>query len=165
MRRAELIRYLVLAAQREGNRRLTRDLRPLGVTPSQAEVIRVLAENAPLTLSGLGQFLVCESGTNPSRLVDRLADAGLVEREIDPADRRSIRITLTPAGHDIEGRIRNVEEALYTDLDASVEGVDVDAAIELLRRLSTGEPAGSAVAARIAAKAGRRAAAPSEEAS
>ena len=69
MRQAELIRYLVLAAQREGNRRLTRELRAIGLTPSQSEVMRILGDHAPLSLTGLGELLVCESGTQPSRLV------------------------------------------------------------------------------------------------
>ncbi|MCZ0975304.1 MarR family transcriptional regulator [Streptomyces albulus] len=80
----EEVRYLVLAAQREGNRMLAAALRPLGVTPAQGEVLRLLAERQPLTLSGLGALLVCESGGNPSRLVDRLVAAGLVRREEAP---------------------------------------------------------------------------------
>jgi hypothetical protein len=48
-------------------------LRPLGVTPAQAEVLQVLADRQPLTLTGFGELLVCESGTNPSRLIDWLA--------------------------------------------------------------------------------------------
>ena len=36
MRTAERFRYLVLAVQREGNRQLIAELRPLGVTPAQA---------------------------------------------------------------------------------------------------------------------------------
>ena len=50
MRQAELIRYLVLAAQREGNRRLTGELRAIGLTPSQSEVMRILGDHAPLSL-------------------------------------------------------------------------------------------------------------------
>ena len=72
MRQAELVRYLVLAAQREGSRRLTRDLRQIRLTPSQSEVLRILGDHGPLSLTGLGELLVCESGRNPSRLVDRL---------------------------------------------------------------------------------------------
>jgi len=37
--------------QREGNRLLAAELRPLGVTPSQAEVLRVLGDHGPLTLT------------------------------------------------------------------------------------------------------------------
>jgi len=155
MRRAELIRYLVLAAQREGNLRLTRELRPLGVTPSQAEVIRVLGEQGPMSLTRLGRLLVCESGTNPSRLVDRLADVGHVERSADPRDRRSIIVALTASGRDVETGIRQVEEALYSDLDAIAEGIDMDEALTFLRRLSAGLPAGDALDARISGRARR----------
>ena len=45
MRQAELVRYLVLAAQREGSRRLTRDLREIRLTPSQSEVLRILGDH------------------------------------------------------------------------------------------------------------------------
>ena len=42
----EELRYLILAVQREGNRRLAQALRPHGVTPAQAEVLRLLQERA-----------------------------------------------------------------------------------------------------------------------
>ena len=95
MRSAEEVRYLILAAQREGNRQLAQALRPLGLTPSQAEVLRLLGDRQPLTLTGLGELLVCESGTNPSRLVDRLVTAGLVHRTESPHDRRQVALTLS----------------------------------------------------------------------
>lgn len=40
----EELRYLVLAAQREGNRLLADGLQPLGLTPSQAEALRLLED-------------------------------------------------------------------------------------------------------------------------
>src|SRR5262245_7452406 len=83
MKVVEELRYLVLAIQREGNRLLAAELRPLGITPSQAEVLRVLRDHGPLTLNALGDLLVCETGNSPSRLVDRLVAQGLVKRGID----------------------------------------------------------------------------------
>jgi MarR family transcriptional regulator, organic hydroperoxide resistance regulator len=151
MRRAELIRYLVLAAQREGNRRLSSDLRELGLTPSQAEVLRILGDHEPLTLSGLGALLVCESGTNPSRLVDRLVEAGLVARVNALDDRRRVELTLTAAGREREVAVRSVEERLYGAIDSALAGIELEPAIELLRRLSLGEPSGVALAERIRA--------------
>lgn len=98
MRQVELLRCLVLAAQREGNLRLARELRGLTLTPSQAELLRVLADREPLTLTGLGELLICESGTNPSRLVDRLVLAGLVQRVTASGDRREVTLTLLRPG-------------------------------------------------------------------
>lgn len=151
MRQAELIRYLVLAAQREGNRRLSNDLRELGLTPSQAEVLRILGDHQPLTLSGLGALLVCESGTNPSRLVDRLVDAGLVARVDALDDRRRVELTLTAAGRERESAVRSVEERLYAVIDSAFAGIDAEPTIEVLRRLSAGEASGIALSKRIQA--------------
>ncbi|HEU4541381.1 MAG TPA: MarR family transcriptional regulator [Jiangellaceae bacterium] len=148
MRTAEELRYLILAIQREGNRRLAADLRPLGVTPSQAEVLRVLADHQPLTLLGLGELLVCETGGSPSRLVDRLVMAGLIQRETNPSDRRQVFLTLTRDGEHVAGHIAAVERDLYQLIDHGTAGTPVDDAIVVLRRLAGLFPAGQAVARR-----------------
>jgi len=161
MRDAERLRYLLLAAQREGNRRLLSELRPLGLTPSQAEVLRVLGDHAPLTLTGLGGLLVCESGTNPSRLVDRLVTAGLVDRSSGAVDRREVHLVLTDRGFALERDVAVIEERLYSDLDAAgaTEGI-----LRLLESLVEGMPSGIAYNNRVAARqsqpAGERTASP-----
>ena len=48
MQPIEELRYLILAAQREGNRLFAEALRPLRLTPSQAEVLRVLQDHEPV---------------------------------------------------------------------------------------------------------------------
>ena len=149
MRQAELIRYLVLAAQREGNRRLTRELRAIGLTSSQSEVMRILGDHAPLSLTGLGELLVCESGTQPSRLVDRLVAAGLVERVTALDDRRHVTLTLTDTGRSVEAAVRDVEQRLYAEIDAATAGLDMHPVIEALRQLSAGQLAGNAVQNRL----------------
>ena len=148
-----MVRYLVLAAQREGSRRLTQELRAIRLTPSQSEVLRILGDHGPLSLTGLGELLVCESGSNPSRLVDRLVGAGLVERVVAAEDRRQVTLSLTYAGREMEAAVRAVEERLYVDLDAVSVGVDLQPVIQVLRLLSAGEPAGDALEKRIAAQA------------
>jgi len=152
MTRAERIRYLILAVQREGNRRLTTDLKPLGLTPAQSEVLRILGDHAPMTLTELGQMLVCESGTNPSRLVDKLVDGGLVSRMQGETDRRRVSLTLTDAGGSREAEVRAVEAKTYNDLETSFPAVDVDGLIAYLELLVAGRPAGIALASRIAAE-------------
>lgn len=152
MRNAEHIRYLILAAQREGNRRFATDLKPLGLTPAQSEVLRILGERAPLTLTELGGMLVCESGTNPSRLVDKLVDGGLVLRVTDESDRRRVTLTLSAAGRSHELEVRAVEDRTYAELEASFPAVDVEGLIAFLQLLVADQPAGMALAARIAAQ-------------
>lgn len=150
MKAAEELRYLILAIQREGNRLLAAELRPLGVTPSQGEVIRVLRDHGPLTLSALGGLLVCETGNSPSRLVDRLVAQGLVQRDTDPQDRRFLTLSLTPAGRELSKRIRAAEEVLHNAIDKLVTGQAVDETIATLRVLAEAFPAGEALARRRA---------------
>jgi DNA-binding MarR family transcriptional regulator len=146
VREAEQVRYLILAAQREGNRRLTAELKPLSLTPAQAEVLRILGENPALALTGVGQMLVCDSGTNPSRIVDRLVDAGLVDRSTAVEDRRQIRLTLTAAGEDRERAVRKIEDSLYADIDRLG---DVSGLIAQLRAIIEEQPCGQALKNRI----------------
>lgn len=148
MRPAEELRYLILAVQREGNRMLAADLRPLGVTPSQAEVLRVLADHQPLTLAGLGELLVCETGGSPSRLVDRLVTMGLVDRGAGENDRRRVALALTDDGLRLAARVAEVEERLYGSIDDLTQGTPVPEALTLLRAFAGAFPSGQAVVRR-----------------
>ncbi|MEU7748154.1 MarR family transcriptional regulator [Nonomuraea sp. NPDC049158] len=150
MRTAEELRYLILAAQREGNRLLGQALKPLGVTPSQAEVLRILADRPPLTLNGLGDLLVCESGNSPSRLVDRLATMGLIDRQVSAHDRRHIELSLTEEGRRLARQITTIEDDLYRSIDAAAEGRDLAQITDFLRAFVADLPAGQALARRIA---------------
>ncbi|MEY9946194.1 MarR family winged helix-turn-helix transcriptional regulator [Kitasatospora sp. GAS1066B] len=149
MRKAEHLRFAILAAQREGNRLLTQALKPLGITPSQAEVLRLLQQHGTLSLNGLGQLLVCESGTNPSRLVERAVAAGLVERRTDAEDRRYLQLSLTPEGERLATAVAGIEEAIYTSIDTASEGLETDALLDFLHKLIDTLPAGEALNKRL----------------
>ncbi|NUP75212.1 MAG: winged helix DNA-binding protein [Sinomonas sp.] len=105
------LRYLVLAAQREGNRALMRLLGPLDLTPSQAEILLVLDEFGPLTLRHVGEMIVCEAGS-PSRIVDVLAKRRLIRRRTLAADRRSVQLELTEAGAALVPHLKEIENGL-----------------------------------------------------
>lgn len=151
MTAAEELRYLILAAQREGNRMLTAALRPLGLTPSQAEVLRVLQSHDKLSLVALGERLICEGGS-PSRLVARLVAAGLVEQKQSEEDSRKVTLTLTQAGRDAAARIDAAEAELYGAIEALLDDAPVPELLALLRRFVEGRPAGKALTRRQACK-------------
>jgi DNA-binding MarR family transcriptional regulator len=152
MRTAEQLRYLILAAQREGNRQLTVLLSEIDVTPAQSEALRIIADHGPLALKELGDMLVCDTGTSPSRIVDRLVTAGLVQRTPDEHDRRQIRLTLTAQGRHKAHRVAEIENQLYDLLDRASEGTDIDAFITFLLAFTRQAPAGLALANRLAAE-------------
>ncbi|MBM7489391.1 DNA-binding MarR family transcriptional regulator [Micromonospora luteifusca] len=152
MRTAEQLRYLILAAQREGNRQLTVRLSEIGVTPAQSEALRIIGDHGPLALRELGDMLVCDTGTSPSRIVDRLVAAGLVERTTSEHDRRQVRLTLTRQGRDKALRVVEIENQLYELLDHASAGTDIGAFIRFLDGFTRQSPAGLALANRLAAE-------------
>ncbi len=150
---AEELRYLILAAQREGNRDLARALRPLGLTPAQAEVLVVLAAHAPLSVRALGTRLVCEGGS-PSRLVAALVGAGQVERRSSPDDARLTVLRLTAAGRTAVAEVRRIEAGLHAAIETAGSEAELADAVAMLRRLVVDRPAGRAVQLRRATNAG-----------
>jgi len=141
---AEELRYLILAAQREGNRELARALRPLGLTPAQAEVLVVLGAGAPLSVRALGARLVCEGGS-PSRLVAALVEAGLVERRTSPEDARRSVLRLTAAGQAALEGVHGVETTLHAAIQAAGSEPELAGVVTVLRRLVADRPAGRAI--------------------
>ena len=75
----------------------------------------------PVRMSELNRHVLL-SQPALSRLVDRLADRGLVERCSDPADGRGIRLSLTEAGRAVQRQVgrqhaRGVARAMTAGLD------------------------------------------------
>jgi len=145
----EEFRYLVLGAQREGNRALAAALKPHDLTPSQAEAIAVLRDAArPLTVRDIGLRLVCEGGS-PSRLMSTLTQKGLVESSAGTDDRRTTVLSLTPAGRKAARTVSQIEQNLYHGLGMILTDAQVAAALPVLRALVTRLPAGQALQHRM----------------
>jgi len=77
----------------------------------------------PVRLSELNRHVLL-SQPAMSRLVDRLAERGFVERCADPADRRGVRLALTPAGGRLQRQVgrrhaRGVAGAMTAGLTAA----------------------------------------------
>ncbi|HEY3019346.1 MAG TPA: MarR family transcriptional regulator [Solirubrobacteraceae bacterium] len=125
---------LVKAGQRELERRSNEAMRPLGLTGAQADAITVIGQAGPLSLKDLGELLIAEAG-HPSRLVDRLVEAGFVERRAAGSDRRRIELELTRRGRELEQRIHAARQGVL-DLGRQLIGDrDLSPVLELMREL------------------------------
>ena len=141
MRPGEHLRYLVLAAQREGNRMFAASLKPHNLTPAWAEVLSVLDEREPLTIRELGLLLVCE-GEHPSRLVNRMVNAGLLTTESSPDDERARWIRLTPHARNLLPALREIEDQLHNVIEATVDPANLQACRAVLEGFIDSLPAG-----------------------
>lgn len=95
--------------------------RKIGVTRPQWQVLTVLRRHEGINQGRLADLLEVEAIT-VCRMVDRLEEAGLVDRRADPDDRRAWRLFLTDKAERLMDRLRPlagevVEEAL-AGLDA-----------------------------------------------
>ena len=68
-----------------------------GATPAQFRLLAALARGDSDTVRGLATVLRLD-GAAVTRLADRLKAKGLIAREPDPTDARSVRLSLTEAG-------------------------------------------------------------------
>jgi DNA-binding MarR family transcriptional regulator len=111
-----LDRHLCFALY-SASRAMTAAYRPilseLNITYPQYLVLLVLWEEGRITVGNLGERLQLDSGTL-SPLLKRLAANGFVRRERSLADERSVEVTLTDAGRELERRAQCIPEQLFS---------------------------------------------------
>ncbi|MEU4771084.1 MarR family transcriptional regulator [Micromonospora sp. NPDC023644] len=95
-------------------------LEPMGLTHPQYLVMLALWQHAPLSVRDLSRLLQLDPGTL-SPLLKRLEATGYVRRERDPADERSLAVTLTAAGEALRERAEQIPPAIVERLGMPVE--------------------------------------------
>lgn len=128
--------FSLLGAAQVVEARIESSLSPLGLSLAKLNVLGILVgSNSPLTLGELAQKLACVR-SNVTQLVDRLESDGLVRREADPADRRSIRAVVTDAGRDREKAgsiaLANVQDEI-TQVLSNFDAVHIERALSALK--------------------------------
>src|SRR5260221_10345168 len=88
--------FLLHDVARLMRKRFEQNARDLGLTRSQCQVLAHLARNEGIQQSALADILEVEPITL-TRILDRLEDGGLVERQAHPTDRRVRLLRLTEA--------------------------------------------------------------------
>ncbi|MEV0938994.1 MarR family winged helix-turn-helix transcriptional regulator [Micromonospora wenchangensis] len=90
-------------------------LEPMGLTHPQYLVMLALWQHAPLSVRELSRLLQLDPGTL-SPLLKRLEAAGYLRRERDPADERSLAVSLTESGRALRGRAEQIPPAVVARL-------------------------------------------------
>lgn len=103
------IGFLLHDVARLQRKRFEHHARGIGLTRSQWHVLAYLSRNEGINQTGLADLLEVEPITL-SRIVDRLAEAGLVDRTCDPSDRRVRCLRLTEAARPKLQQLRELSE-------------------------------------------------------
>ena len=92
------IGFLLHDVARLMRKRFEQNARDLGLTRSQCQVLAHMSRHEGIQQSNLAEILEVEPITL-TRIVDRLEEAGLVERRAHPTDRRVRLLRLTKSAH------------------------------------------------------------------
>ena len=119
------------AIRREANKRAA----ILGATKAQWRVLaRLSRAGEPLRQIELADALDVEPITL-CRMIDRLEEAGFVERRRDGNDRRAWRIHLTPAAAPVIAKLEKMGVGFNADILAGTPEADRAAALRVLARI------------------------------
>ncbi|GIG71368.1 MarR family winged helix-turn-helix transcriptional regulator [Phytomonospora endophytica] len=111
--------HLFFRLGRRVRHRANKQLAPTGMTASQARALRIIDFHGPLRIVDLARKLDI-GARSAGDIVDMLVDGGYVERNPDPDDRRSIRVSVNPEGARRADELRQLRregaEEIFTTL-------------------------------------------------
>ena len=96
----------------------------IGVTGAQWKVLFKLTLKPGLRQTDLADLLDIEPITL-TRIIDRLQEAGLVERTPDPTDRRAWRLHVTEKAQPVVGKLRAIADEMTADAFAGIDPNDI----------------------------------------
>jgi DNA-binding MarR family transcriptional regulator len=103
----------------------TRRAASVGVTGAQWKVLFKLTLKPGLRQTDLADLLDIEPITL-TRIIDRLQEAGLVERTPDPSDRRAWRLHVTAKAQPVVGKLRAIADEMTAEAFAGIDPKDIE---------------------------------------
>ena len=130
------IGFLIADVSRHIRRAFDAEARAIGVTRPQWRVLTMLSRNEGISQGALADLLELEPMTL-CRMVDRLAEAGLVERRPNPADRRAWRLHLTEGAQPLLTRLRGLADNLFADALGDIAQSRIEAMRDTLESIQS----------------------------
>jgi DNA-binding MarR family transcriptional regulator len=121
------IDFLVAQVGRLHHKRAHALLEDLGLYHGQPRLLRALWQEEGKTQSDLAARLHVRPATI-TKMLQRMAEAGFVERRRDSRDQRVVRVYLTDAGRAVRERVRQVWEQMEQE---ALEGFDPEESSQL----------------------------------
>ena len=106
----------------------------VGVTGAQWKVLLKLTRKPGLRQAELADMLDVEPITL-SRIIDRLEEAGLVERAADPTDRRAWQLHVTAKAKPVVAKLMAIADEMTAEAFAGIDRKDIETTREVLARV------------------------------
>ena len=107
----------------------------IDLTPEEWAVLMVLWSRGPQRMTELAATTFRDR-TTVTRMIDRLARKGLIQRQSNTSDRRSVRVAATAAGHALEPQVMAVMLPFIAQATAGLESDEIERALTVMRRIS-----------------------------
>ncbi len=126
--------FLIHDVARLFGRRFEKNGHRLGMTRAQCRTLGYLSRNEGIHQAGLADLLEIRP-ISLVRQIDRMEEAGWIERRPDPADRRAHRLFLTAKARPVLGRILAVANETRDEALAGLSVAEASGLADLLQRV------------------------------
>jgi MarR family transcriptional regulator, transcriptional regulator for hemolysin len=126
--------FLLHDIARLSRKRFDARARTLGLTRAQWQALAHLRRNEGISQAGLADMLDLEPIT-VGRLIDRMEEAGWVERRPDASDRRVHRLYITERARPVMAQLEAVSNALIVEASAGLSPDQFEELLDLLTRI------------------------------
>ncbi len=109
--------FLLAKAYQRAHSAFKQKLSPFGITPVQHLILAVLGEEDFLSPAEISARVAMD-GATLSGVLDRMTEAGLIKKEENPQDRRSIRVSLSPRAKRMREELASQRKSINEELTA-----------------------------------------------
>jgi MarR family transcriptional regulator for hemolysin len=128
------IGLLLIDTGRVLRKRFEQNVRGTGLTRAQWQVLKEIYVKEGINQGALAELLEVEPIT-VGRLIDRLENAGLIERRPHPSDRRAWSLYLLPAAHPLLDTLKVIGAETRAELLRNMSDAEIDEAMRLLSKM------------------------------
>lgn len=128
----------ILRAGQIIDHKVSDELKDLGVTHIQFNILRILEHSMPekLSLGDISKGLLFRT-SDVSRLIDRLVNHGMVSRTISPQNRRKLELGITDKGLEvIRHAVLKIEKALDGFYSEQFNREEREQIIDMMKRIN-----------------------------
>ncbi|KWU61056.1 MarR family transcriptional regulator [Bacillus mycoides] len=121
----DCMNFLLSVSQNKVFKYFSKLLEDYGVTPAQYGVLNCLWKEGQLSPKQIGEMVYLEAPT-VSGILDKMQKADLIERSVDPKNRRNVLVTATPKSHEIREKVESATITLNNKVLQNLSDIEQD---------------------------------------